>query len=86
MVAQGLDVKYLQASWEEKVRKYRERVELIKTEMTDADASGANAVAGGGSVPSICSQTAQSAISGRFVGVADTSGSMTGRESQESVL
>lgn len=72
MTAKGLDVKYLQASWDEKVRKYRERVELIKTEAADADT-----VAGGGFAPSLCSQTAQSAISGRFVGVADTSGSMT---------
>ena len=75
MNARGLDIKYLQASWIEKVRKYRERVESIKAEAAEAAADAE--VVGGGSATSLTSQTAQSAISGRFVGIADTSGSMT---------
>ena len=75
MSAKGLDVKYLQASWEEKVRKYRERVESIKGEAASAATKCGGG--GGGETLAINSQTAQSAISGRFVGIADTSGSMT---------
>ena len=73
MNAKGLDVKYLQASWQEKVRKYNERIETIKAEAMEAGTGGE--VAGGGG--SLASSTAQSAIKGNFVGVADTSGSMT---------
>lgn len=70
--AKGLDVKYLQASWSEKVRKYHERIETIKAEAMETGTGGAGT--GGGS---IASSIAQSSIKGNFVGVADTSGSMT---------
>ena len=73
MNAKGLDVKYLQASWQEKVRKYHERIETFKAEAMEAGTGGE--IAGGGET--LAASTAQSAIKGNFVGVADTSGSMT---------
>ena len=51
MNARGLDIKYLQASWIEKVRN-RERVESIKAEAAEA-AADAEVVGGGSAMASL---------------------------------
>ena len=80
MNAIGLDVEFLQATWEEKVRKYHERIETIKAQMLE-EGSPEGDTCGGGDAPSATpSETldaARRSVSGRFIGVADTSGSMT---------
>ena len=73
MNARGLDVKYLFRFGRKRCRKYHERIETIKAEAMEAGTGGE--LTGGGE--SLASSAAQSAIKGNFVGVADTSGSMT---------
>ena len=51
MNAFGLDVEFLQATWEEKVRKYHERIETIKAKMLEEGAPEGD-TCGGGDAPS----------------------------------
>ena len=78
--AYGLDTELLQATWEEKVRKYHERIETIKAQMLEEGSPDADTCGGGdapSTAPSETLDASRRAVSGRFIGVADTSGSMT---------
>ena len=68
----GFDTELLQATWEEKVRKYHERIETIKAQMLEKGSSSSSSSSGSETL-----NAATRAVSGRFVGVADISGSMT---------